>query len=265
MTKPIYRHRGLSIWGETMEKAYVLTPLPPPRTSIFGHVGRFRGQFGPYFIPHHDLINPLFLQKKWMISITFSSRDTQTKIYSKFLPKCIIQQFLSILYHFSILFYSQIFLTPHFYKTLDLIRPQHIIWGMETLWVVHMFYPQSFPPLHMLGPCVLAGLLSHQAQGRVFREDYLWLGAIGGWLTKSTSHHASYAQHLVWLGNAWVAIRDGPLLIWGDWDMVTFQQKKTKKSCIKNEEISQQKKKRKTWLAFKNDKICIPFHDLNKK
>ncbi len=42
--------------------------------QYLGMVGRFCGdgpsfmrfsiQLGPYFMPHHDLINPLFLQKK---------------------------------------------------------------------------------------------------------------------------------------------------------------------------------------------------------
>ncbi len=35
--------------------------------------------FYPYFMPHHDLID-LFLQKKWFVSITFSSRDIGPKI-----------------------------------------------------------------------------------------------------------------------------------------------------------------------------------------
>ncbi len=32
----------------------------------------------PYFMPQHDPIDPLFLQKNQFVSITFSSRDTGT-------------------------------------------------------------------------------------------------------------------------------------------------------------------------------------------
>ncbi len=41
-------------------------------TSFWG----FSIWLGPYFIPQHDPIDPLFLQN-WFASITFSSRDTR--------------------------------------------------------------------------------------------------------------------------------------------------------------------------------------------
>ncbi len=39
---------------------------------------RFSIRLGLYFIPHHNPIDPLFLQKNRFVSITFSSRDTRT-------------------------------------------------------------------------------------------------------------------------------------------------------------------------------------------
>ncbi len=54
------------------------SPIPGVGTSILGD-GRdvlqwwppfwgFSIRLGPYFMPHHDLIDPLFLQKNWFIS-----------------------------------------------------------------------------------------------------------------------------------------------------------------------------------------------------
>ncbi len=39
-------------------------------------VFEFSIKLGPYFMPEHDLIDPLFLLKKNFVTITFSSRDT---------------------------------------------------------------------------------------------------------------------------------------------------------------------------------------------
>ncbi len=49
---------------------------------------------GPCFIQQHNPIDPLFLQtKNRFISITFSSRDTRTYIWSIFSQKCFINSF----------------------------------------------------------------------------------------------------------------------------------------------------------------------------
>ncbi len=45
--------------------------------QYLGIIGRCHGD-DAYFMPHQDLINPLFLLQKMFVSITFSSRNTWT-------------------------------------------------------------------------------------------------------------------------------------------------------------------------------------------
>ncbi len=47
-------------------------------SAVMMSVLRISIQLGPYFMLHHNLNDPLFLQKNWFISITFSSRDSWT-------------------------------------------------------------------------------------------------------------------------------------------------------------------------------------------
>ncbi len=82
------------------EGSVVMTPV----LGIFNLIGSL------FNTSTQNLIDTFFLQKTWFVSVTFSSRDTRTFIWSNFSPTCIILQILIILYQFYPCFSIQLIL-----------------------------------------------------------------------------------------------------------------------------------------------------------
>ncbi len=67
----------------------------PTINLLFWH---FLTPLVPFFMPNWIVLAPFFYSKKWLISITFSSRENLTEIWSNYSPKSVIWPFWSTSY-----------------------------------------------------------------------------------------------------------------------------------------------------------------------